>query len=252
MHPALVSNRPRQGAGDPQLLWVRNPKAASHWLWTGGFRDLTHAKTPLSDVGMCFQPHKCKVRLDPVSFAVVGDPIKVFISAWKEIVCRGQMLRGQMLRMCRGKRSCARKEYYRWLQPGAPTAKMATDLAQRGWGNMTENEATQLFRTFADDLFQGRETTKQVFHAWPQAMKLHTWVPLDYIVNLSSFSASTMAMFPTEHNTLKGGHFAAGRCKASLGRLRLTDADQRKLCRLLHVDYECFGFDLPQACQKSV
>ena len=119
---------------------------------------------------------------------------------------------------------------------------------------------------FVDDVIHGRSLGVNAYHVWPQALKLDVLPEgrsFDLVWHIERFEEGAAQLLEllgrkaALHRSLGIAHESSATaisrvCGGKLSVVNLTDSTVVKLCRLLRVDYACFGYTVPVACRQHV
>jgi len=218
-------------------VYVRNQKVASDMLfldtktYSGGFERTPRISPWRQDRGASsgFEARFVECKKNDVYFTMVRDPIETFLAGWLEVMCRDTRNMSE-----KDKRTAA---YF-------PGRYVAMSL---------EEDPTRVFRAFLRDFEERRYLGKESFHVWPQAHKIDA-VPkgcrFSFIGLASEMPEALGALFPGGHLPPHGHNATESPCKTDImANLKIGDEETRHLCLILRVDYQCFGFPLPPACE---
>ena len=268
------------------IYYVRNEKVASTFLVTelntlfnGTYIQNTRSQKAQFGAERKYWPFACEPAAEfPASeqhpespivvFTVVRDPIKTAFDAYLEITKKNKWYGDNLQDDLVTELDVAVYNDFRLTRPHAandtslrrrPTS-MAPEPAWRRATCETTEKARQKFGLYLDAL-QARprqDCGSTGYHAYPQAMKVNIVTRaaprFDAIVKLEELKegleqVGTLAGTPavTVPPPTKGEAHSNDRLAcANFGiGAKLT----RRLCKLYAVDFECFGYELPEACR---
>jgi hypothetical protein len=202
-------------------VYVRNQKVASKTLarhvkfYSGESWEKKGLRSDFRQNPPSFPNYKPTVKCtkSQVYWSFVREPISAFISGWLEATCRDS------------DGDAGTETFTRFLE------KLESKLAKRE--------------------YHGKSSE----HFWPQAHKIDALpkgCKYRYLGKLETFTASLQGLFPSGRVPPKQHEAEDEKCKKKLLKgFSLGPKETRTLCRLLAVDFKCFGYALPMECTNK-
>lgn len=225
--------------------YIRNQKVASHVVIAHLRRefDKRPGRSPMFMIPYHTRPNEVYPArtthgLHNYVFTVVRDPLKAAQSAYLEVSRR------------------------RWLPPRLPKGETRTEPSYRSMP--CSGDPLARYAAFLRAVRDGAPLGPELFHAFPQALKLSGATRYDRIIPLEDPAVEAAALKRETGIDLLGrllSERVAGRnlsqsaewagCATPIELSRATDEVVRLYCRLYRVDYACgLGYELPSACQR--
>lgn len=225
------------GKGLGSVVYVRNQKVASMMLFgKDGVVDILglrrdEAKINKSKMPFIWNEQNNSTYLAPHSyspnkfmFTVVREPLHKFVSGYIEVSLRNGYYGG--------------KRGGFWKKPCGQAR----------------------FKLFVQELLSHKHLTKDVFHAWPQALLINVG-RLDAIARLERFASDAATLRQAVHNGESVRLTTDAQLLLSVpshkhrshpcSKVNLSRPDvMRKLCPAIEVDYICFPYPPPDICCK--
>jgi hypothetical protein len=218
------------------LVYVRNQKVASTYFYSNVQSYSGASKQGVHSTRWNFRRAGSRAKRQQqqrVVFTFVREPVKAFISGWMQSMC-----------------------FVKHRMKGAEFDRGGAGLkAAQGQSPLMGRNSSKAFQLFLDDYQNGRFLGNAATHVWPQADKIDC-VDSDafsFIGKVENFADDMSALFPNGRLPPANHKADDDACKkAMMKTFTYGRAETLALCKILAVDFECFGYAIPVECAGAV